>query len=249
MKSKNVIRTIEEFSMNAWPATTTLHYDGWVLRFADGYTKRANSVYPLYPSEIAVDEKIAFCESLYQDRDLPAVFKITTSSTPSNLDDRLDARGYCVDSPTSVQLLDFKAGNHELPSGIDLACEDSEAWHIAFARMNKVNPDHQATHEGILRAILPDKCYASIPESDRIIGCGLGVLQSRYLGIFDVVIDPDHRRQGYGEGLMKALLTWGQGNGAHKAYLQVMCNNEPALRLYEKLGFREKYQYWYRIKR
>ena len=61
-----MIRSIEELSMNAWPAMQTLHYDGWVLRFADGYTKRANSVYPLYPSEINVDEKIDFCESFYR---------------------------------------------------------------------------------------------------------------------------------------------------------------------------------------
>ena len=47
---------------------------------------------------------------------------------------------------------------------------------------------------------------------------------------------------------MQALLAWGQRHGAYTAYLQVMCNNEPALRLYEKLGFQEKYQYWYRIK-
>jgi ribosomal protein S18 acetylase RimI-like enzyme len=47
---------------------------------------------------------------------------------------------------------------------------------------------------------------------------------------------------------MNALLAWGARQGAEKAYLQVMCDNEPALRLYEKLEFEEKYQYWYRIK-
>ena len=82
----------------------------------------------------------------------------------------------------------------------------------------------------------------------RILGCGLGVTQGKHLGIFDIVIAPDHRGQGHGTRLINALLAWGQAQGAQTAYLQVMCNNEPALRLYEKLGFQEKYQYWYRIK-
>jgi ribosomal protein S18 acetylase RimI-like enzyme len=47
---------------------------------------------------------------------------------------------------------------------------------------------------------------------------------------------------------MMALLNWGQQNGSNIAYLQVMCDNEPALGLYGKFGFQEKYQYWYRIK-
>ena len=243
-----MIRTIEELSMNAWPAMQTLHYDGWVLRYADGYTKRANSVYPLYPSEIDGDEKIAFCESFYRDRNLPAVFKLTHASLPVGLDARLETLGYHVESPTSVQLLDLSREKYEIPADIDLASEDTEAWHTAFARMNNVETNRRTTHENILRAITPEKCYASINVDGQILGCGLGVLQAGYLGIFDIVIDPDQRGKGHGIRLMHALLAWGQRHGAHIAYLQVMCDNKPALRLYEKLGFEEEYQYWYRIK-
>jgi len=248
-----MIRAIEELSMNAWPAMQTLLYGGWVLRFADGYTKRANSINPLYASEMDLDEKIKVCESFYHERGLPTVFKMTKACTPENLDAHLDALGYHIDSPTSVQvysvqLLDLSAGKHGNSANITLTSEDSEAWHESFARMNNVSPERRTTHENILRAIQPDKCYASLSMDGQMIGCGLGVLQSGYLGIFDIVIDPEQWGHGYGTGLMQALLAWGQEKGAHSIYLQVMLNNTPALRLYEKLGFQEKYQYWYRIK-
>jgi len=242
-----VIRAIEELSMNAWPAVRTLHYDGWVLRSADGYTKRANSVYPLYSPEQDLDSKIEFCESFYRDLNLPTVFKLTRTSTPSDLDARLEKRGYRADSQTSVQTLDLTQEEYAAAENTNLKSEDTETWHAAFAHMNNVSADHRVTHENILRAITPDKCYVSIDAGGRILGCGLGVTQGKHLGIFDIVIDPDHRGQGNGICLMNALLAWGQAQGAQTAYLQVMCNNEPALRLYEKLGFKEKYQYWYRI--
>ena len=243
-----MIRTLEELSMNAWPAKHSLHYDGWVLRTTDGYTKRANSVHPLYEPKLDLDEKIGFCESFYRNQGQPTVFKITASSTPPSLDTRLEMLGYNKESLTSVQILDLSAGNHEITAGIELTSTDSEAWHTAFARMNNVSVERRALHEHILRAILPDKCYASIYENGSIIGCGLGVLQSGYLGIFDIVIDAEHRNQGHGERLMRALLNWAIQHGTLMAYLQVMCDNELALHLYEKLGFKEKYQYWYRVK-
>jgi len=243
-----MIRTIEELSMNAWPAMRTMHYGGWVLRFTDGYTRRANSVYPLYPSEMDVDEKIGFCESFYRDQGLPTIFKLTASSMPSNLDTRLSELGYRADARTSVQLMQLNRETHKIPASVDLTSDDSEIWHEAFARMNNVSVDRRVLHGHILRGILPEKRYISINTNGQILGCGLGVLQAGYLGIFDIVVASKHRGQGHGSRLMEALLAWGQEHKAHTAYLQVMCNNEPALRLYAKLGFEEKYQYWYRVK-
>jgi GNAT superfamily N-acetyltransferase len=43
------------------------------------------------------------------------------------------------------------------------------------------------------------------------------------------------------------MLGWAQENGARHAYLGVVELNSPARRLYDKLGFREAYRYWYRV--
>jgi len=48
MKTHDTIRSVEERSLNAWPSLHQMLYDGWVLRFSNGYTRRANSVSPIY---------------------------------------------------------------------------------------------------------------------------------------------------------------------------------------------------------
>jgi hypothetical protein len=70
-------RRIEESSLGAWPALLDSDFDGWRLRFADGYTRRANSITPLSPSRLALEDKIAACECLYAERGLPAIFRLT----------------------------------------------------------------------------------------------------------------------------------------------------------------------------
>ena len=65
--------------------------------------------------------------------------------------------------------------------------------------------------------------------------------QNGQVGLYDILVDPPMRRQGCGERVVRALLGWGCQRQAHSAYLQVMHNNPPALRLYARVGFREAY--------
>ncbi len=244
-----MIRTVEELSMNAWPALQTLCYDGWVLRFARGYTRRANSVMPLYPSGIDTADKIRNCEKVYRSKSLVPTFKVTPDSEPPALDALLEAQGYERDALTSVQLMDLRRLDETPPPAARVDESASAAWQAAFSRMNKMAPAHQGTHQQLLDAILPAKRFAAVEVDGQIVACGLGVAEHGYVGLFDIVVDAGQRRQGYGEQVVRGLLLWGKQEGAHSAYLQVMLNNAPALRLYAKLGFREIYQYWYRLKR
>jgi ribosomal protein S18 acetylase RimI-like enzyme len=243
-----MIRAIEELSLNAWPAVQTLMVGGWVVRFSSGYTRRANSVIPLYPVQGDPEVQIAACEALYRAQGLPAIFKMTTACTPPDLDDRLAARGYAFDAHTSVQVLDLKPFDLKISADLELSALPSADWQAAFQRMHHLESEIAQKHAHILGQLIPQTCYAALKTQDEIAACGLGVLQEGYLGLFDIITAEGQRRLGYARHLMEGLLSWGKGQGAHSAYLQVMLNNPPALALYASLGFSEIYRYWYRVK-
>ena len=243
-----MIPTLEELSINAWPALQTWLYDGWVLRFASGYTRRANSVNPLYPGRLDFDEKITACEMSYQSQGLPVVFKLTPANAASGLDACLAGRSYRSEAATSVQCLSLEHFTAAPDNAVQLLPAASEAWRQAYARMSGLDPGKSAIHARLLSLILPQACYAVIAVDGQPAACGLGVLQNGYLGLFDIITTAGVRRQGLGERIVRGLLAWGKQQGAQTSYLQVMLNNPPALNLYAKLGYQEAYQYWYRVK-
>lgn len=244
-----MIRLLEELSFNAWPALQTVFYDGWVLRFAEGYTRRANSVSPVYPSQLPEDEKITYCESVYWGLGQRTVFKIASDPALAPLDARLAARGYESDALTSVQVLEDLSAL-PVPDGPAATVTDTltDAWLSAFCALNGVEQGRLSTMSRMLRCIVPARAFITLWQNDQPAAVALGVLERGYLVALDVVTAPAWRNQGLGTRLMLNLLHWGRDRGAARAYLQVMLNNPPALHLYEKLGYRELYRYWYRVK-
>jgi len=240
-------RLIEEVSLNSWPSLQQILFDGWVLRFANGYTRRANSTNPIYPGALDVTQKIKRCEQIYTARKLPPVFKITPFVHPPKLDEQLATIGYQKEAPTSVQALDLADLPQPPPVTVQQWSEPVETWVAQYARMNQVAPENLATLRAILHHIAPQTSFVTLMHQHQAAACGLGVLDGPYLGLFDIVTAPAQRGQGLGTKLLLSVLSWGKQQGAATAYLQVMLNNKAALKLYAKLGFQEIYQYWYRV--
>ena len=56
--------------------------------------------------------------------------------------------------------------------------------------------------------------------------------------LLKLAVIPSYRRQGLGEGLVKALLQ--RQNSGHRLFLEVRVSNQKALYLYRKMGFTEQ---------
>jgi ribosomal protein S18 acetylase RimI-like enzyme len=243
-----MIRLIEEFSYNMLPALRTVYYDGWLLRFADGYTRRANSAQSLYYSVIPLEEKIDHCEKVYAAQGQRTIFKLTTGSQPDDLDRRLAERGYAVEAPSKVllrSLENFEGDEDELSSTRE---QPDDEWIAQYCELAEYDPNHLPTMRKMLEQIIPPTVYKVLRLPDQTVACGVAVLERGYLGMIDIAVNPALREQGWGTRLVTSLLAWGKKRGATQAYLQVQGDNTAALRLYEKLGYREMYQYWYRVK-
>ncbi|HNY01195.1 MAG TPA: GNAT family N-acetyltransferase [Bacteroidales bacterium] len=243
-----MIRKFEEISNNAWPALRVFQYDGWLLRFANGVTKRSNSVSLLYPSTLDPVTKIAFCEDLYRSAGIPPCLKVTPDSEPKEIDRILEEQGYTIHSHISFQTASLKEMSGERDPQVFLEEKPDPEWIDHFIHMNGFDIARKPTYLAILEQLVLPVTTATIFRDGKVAAVGLGVLEDRYLGIFDIVVDPAFRKRGLGYTVTSALMQRGREMGADTAYLQVLCDNLPALRLYERLGFREIYRYWYRMK-
>ncbi|WP_171056229.1 GNAT family N-acetyltransferase [Paenibacillus sinopodophylli] len=238
---------IEEMSLNGWPALQTVLYDGWLLRFNKGYTKRSNSVQSLFGHTLEMSEKIQACEDRYEKEGLRTTFKITPFSQPASLDDELAARGYALVDPTivrTVHLSDVRSPSHE---EIELEHVPSERWLDTLAEFSGLTAEQRSITRQMLEQSPLQACFALLYHNRIPVACGFAVVEDNWVGVYDIVTDPGSRSRGYGEQLMLYLLQWGKKNGAEEGYLQVVKNNEPANRLYDKIGFVPQYEYWYRV--
>ena len=249
MLEKNLdrIRTIEEASLNALPSLQQVLYDGWILRFAKGYTKRANSITPLYASSQDLSQKIARCEEIYRRFKLKPIFRLTDTSESEALDLTLSNLGYLKQDSVSVRVKNIT--DNELSNNVlfpTIAYELTEEWLDHYVHAIDLPIQHWNTLTTMLEIIPNPTCYAWLKDRQRFCSCGLGVLDNNYLGLFFLVTAKKQRRKGYARQLISAMLDWGKHNGATQAYIQVETKNQAGINLYNKLGFAEVYQYFYR---
>lgn len=245
-------KSIEEISLNTWPAEQSALLNGWILRTASGYTKRANSVNPLYGAEESYADtldRIKLAEQYYEDAGLEPVFKITPYIQPANLDSILADRGYSIVQPSSVRLIDLEQlSAQESRYSVQIQDKLSTEWLDTFVELAELSKEQRNTLTRMLFASHLQQGYALLLDKGIPTTCGLGVIQQGYIGIYDIVTAPFYRRQGMAKQLLLELLLWGRSQGARSSFLQVVQDNHGASALYDQLGYKEIYQYWYRVR-
>lgn len=259
-----MIRYLEELAINAWPALQTNLYDGWVLRFADGFTKRANCVSPLYNSSLPLEVKLDFCEKEYSRRNLPVVYKLTPD-TPEELNQELEKRRYTRSESIAVKVLRLEGyvirkdivngdivgdGDSDIKDadGIEVATGFGEEWLDDLIKCSELCLEDQITKRKLLQNICTEVISVSKQVHESRVGFGYGVIENNIMGIFGIMVADEHRGQGYGREIMNRLLSAAARRGIERVYLQVSVVNIKAVKLYESLGFEDEYQYWYRVR-
>jgi ribosomal protein S18 acetylase RimI-like enzyme len=85
--------------------------------------------------------------------------------------------------------------------------------------------------------------WALAPASKTPVGClwlGNAIDQrsgERHAYVLLLFVDPAHRRRGLATQLLEAGQAWARQRGDLQITLQVLTDNQPALRLYQKLGY------------
>ena len=246
---------IESLSLNHWPALHTKEIDGWKLRTANGFTKRANCVSTLPGSTENISEKIAQCEQYYRAIQQPTIFKLTPFSEP-NLDETLEQLNYSKQDASLVMMMSLEhfqpvdMSNLQVSDDLQFSLlhHISLKWIEHYCQLSGTSEHLIPTIIDMLAAIQGDIICISCTLNDEIVAVGLAVVDNQYISLYNVVTVEHHRNKGIAGALITKLLNAGIQKGALTSYIQVLSDNAPARHLYKKLGYREQYSYWYRVK-
>lgn len=235
--------------LSSWPALAVAFDGDWVIRLADGVTKRSNSVTCLGSENGDLDRRIERIERVYAERDLPAIFRLSPLASPA-LDARLDDLGWRRFDETIVMTADLEAVCANLEGGarhdVAIATAPDRTWLESCYRIDGANAGHLETLTSMLDRLIPKAGYGRIGKADRIDALALVVIDAELSGLFEVLTIQERRRQGLAQTLLHQLFAWSRSEGATVAWLAVVADNLPAVTLYERTGFREVYRYHYR---
>jgi len=237
---------VEETCLNAWPALRQVLLDGWVLRFSEGLTRRANSANPLRGPRETGDGLIAACEALYRRRGLSTIFRLPSIIDP-DLDERLDGLGYGHEGESCVRYGDLTDVEMARDEDVQLLTRPTREWFAAVAALQKYTTEQRRTYRRIVGSIAIPAAFAALAIDGEFVALAFGAIHDRLLCYESVITHPRRQRRGYARRVIACLAAWAKDEGAEGACLEVEAHNAAALALYDGVGLKtELYRYHYR---
>lgn len=241
------IADIESATLCAWPALQIAHDRLWLWRAAKGYSKRANSIHCLDPSDGEdADMRLERLAALSLYNDILPVFRVTPLTSAGALA-ALDRAGWKPFERSLVLAQQFSGD--ELPVKHKTRVHDPRdpAWYETQGAMSGYNAHTLGILKTILDATTCENCGVLALDDEGNPAAAVLATVANGIGVYlNVVADPAKRGKGFGRAAMSAALNWSREAGATSAAIQVLADNTPAVSLYTSLGFSQVYDYHYR---
>lgn len=250
MFDEALMSRVEDAGLNASAPPQQRWLDGWLVRYLPGKARRARCINALAEGRLPLADKLALAAVVYREAGVPMIFRLTRFTRPAGLDAELQALNYGVVDSTRVMIcptLPTRAGP-VLPPGLHWTALDGAAFAEAVGALRASPPEHRASHALRLRwSPVPYQGYAIRRGADgAVVACGQFALEADLVGLYDVFTQESVRGQGLASVLCERMLSISGQQGARIGYLQVDSENQPALKVYARLGFSDAYRYHYR---
>lgn len=242
------VSQIESAALTTWPALQTA-YDGlWLWRGSRGFTKRANSIHCLDPSDGAdADRRLAHMAELSILHGLPPIFRVTPQTAPEAIA-AIDRQGWARLDESVVLARPMPDSDFEVTAKAVFTDAHAPEWYGVSAHFGGYDADTTDALATMMALMACESCGVLITEEDDTpVATALVAVSGGVAMFFNVIVNEALRGKGYGRAAMAAGLNAAREAGATHAALQVEAANSVALRLYESLGFTEAYRYHYRV--
>lgn len=223
----------------AWPPVVDEPLGEWRLRWADGFTGRANSALAVGDAGREITTALAAVCDFAHGRGIAPVVQVIQDSDTERA---VAAAGWrewsehAAGHRVAVLVGPLRAE----PSEAEVLDEPTPAWWELAAD----SPSPSAAERHVLST---GKVGYGVVEVEGVTaGAVRGAIVGEWLHVSRLAVRPEFRRRGLASALMSALAGWGRAHGAERWVLQVAEDNTGALKLYSGLGCTEhhRYRYW-----
>ncbi len=249
MKTSTIL--YQELVHNAWAAEHNVLYKGWILRLSEGITQRANSVLTIRYLGNDVITDIRNIENIFQSRNLPPIFQVADYFEPSNLIKILIGEGYHARDETIVMSRSTEISqNIEKNENLTYLIEEGvpDIWFKSLTKFSSSSEIRIKGIENIISRSSAEKITCFAQDGNEITGIVLGLREGDYIGIYNLTVDSQRRRERIGKSIMLKLMDWAHKSNIGVVYLAVEDDNVGARKLYQKLNFEEKFKYRYFVR-
>jgi GNAT superfamily N-acetyltransferase len=242
----NADEMLEVACSAAWPPLEQDLLGDWRLRWADGFTGRANSALAVGDPRMPVEEALnAVCDFAHARKVTPAVQAVKGSPTEDAVIAAgwVENTGHAAGFEVAVLVRSVLKGSFRTENDRNdpvIAPVPTPGWWEITAKNGEPGPAE--------RHVLTtgDVGFGAV-EVDGVTAAAIRVAVVGEIGhVSRLEVKPEYRRRGLAAKLMAAAREWAAERGAEEEVLQVSVSNGPALALYAGLGFTEhhRYRYW-----